>query len=66
MPKVLTAGGDVKIGAYSFPDRKKPCLCIETGNKIVCYGTFNSIIAADAFMNKLGELVGAIFEEGER
>lgn len=27
MPRVLTIGGSVKIGAYHFPDRKKPCLC---------------------------------------
>lgn len=27
MPRVLTIDGSVKIGAYHFPDRKKPCLC---------------------------------------
>ena len=26
MPRVLTVDGSVKIGAYRFPDRKKPCL----------------------------------------
>lgn len=32
MPRVLTVDGSVKIGAYRFPDRKKPCLCVEKGN----------------------------------
>ena len=31
MPKVITYGGDTKIGAYKFDDRKKVCLCIEIG-----------------------------------
>lgn len=64
MPKVLTVDGDVKIGAYRFPDRKKVCLCIEKGNEITVYGTFNSSYGADNFMNELGKLVGATFEKG--
>lgn len=31
MPRVLTVDGSVKIGAYRFPDRKKPCPCVESG-----------------------------------
>lgn len=40
MPKVLTVDGNVKIGAYRFPDRKKPCLCVEKGNICTVYGHF--------------------------
>ena len=58
MPKVLT-NGKVNIGAYKFPDRKKPCLCIKEGNRIVVYGHFNTFEGAEEFMKKLGELVGA-------
>lgn len=63
MPKVLTYGGDVKIGAYKFADRKKPCLCVEKGNEVTVYGTFNSESAADEFMNELAEFLGAEKEE---
>ena len=35
--------GKINIGAYLFPDRKKPSLCIEQGAEIVAYGHFNSI-----------------------
>ena len=59
MPKVIT-NEKVSIGAYLFPDRKKPSLCIEQGSEIVVYGTFNSIEQADEFMNKLAELCGAV------
>lgn len=62
MPKVLTYGGDTSIGAFKFKDRKKPCLCVQKGNEIVIYGTFNNDNAATKFMNELGKLVGAIVE----
>lgn len=58
MPKVLT-DGKTSIGAYMFPDRKLPILCIEKGAEIVVYGHFNSIDKADEFMNSLAELVKA-------
>lgn len=64
MLRVLT-DGKVKIGAYKFSDRKKPCLCIEEGNKIVVYGHFNSFECAEEFMKKFSELVGAKIDEGE-
>ena len=64
MPKVLT-DGKVKIGAYKFHDRKKPCLCIEDGNKITIYGYFNSVEGAEEFVEKLGRMVQAQFD-GER
>ena len=29
MAKVITYDGNIKIGAYMMPNRKKPCLCVE-------------------------------------
>ena len=63
MAKVLT-DGKTKIGAYRFPDRKKPCLCIEEGNSIAVYGHFNTFEGADEFMNRLGKLIGARMDGG--
>lgn len=65
MAKKLT-NGKISIGAYMFPDRKKPCLCIEEEGKaeIVVYGHFNTVDGANDFMNILGKMVGAIFDEG--
>ena len=60
--KVLT-NGKINIGAYLFPDRKKPSLCIEQGAEIVVYGHFNSIEQADEFMDKLAELCGVVRED---
>lgn len=59
MPRVLTVDGSVKIGAYSFPDRKRPCLCVEKGNTCVVYGSFIDIDRAKEFMDELAALVGA-------
>ncbi len=66
MPYVITTDESVKIGAYMFPDRKKPMLCKEEGNVIVSYGSFRSTEAAEDFMNELGKLVGAKFELEDR
>ena len=63
MPKVLTNGGDTRIGAYKFHDRKKVCLCVSKGNETTIYGTFNSADSADEFMDELAKLVGAEKEE---
>ncbi len=63
MGKVLT-NGEISIGAYQFPDRKRPSLCIEKGNQITVYGSFHNIKEANEFMNKLGELCGVIIECG--
>lgn len=63
MARKLT-DGKISIGAYMFPDRKKPCLCVEEGNKIVVYGHFNTEEGADEFINILGKMVGATFERG--
>ena len=62
MPKVITYGGDTKIGAYKFADRKKVCLCVEKGNEITIYGTFNSEYSANNFMDELGRFIGAQFD----
>lgn len=32
MPRVLTVDGNMKIGAYRFPDRKKPCIILNMDN----------------------------------
>ena len=60
MPKVLTYGTDTDIGAFMFPDRKKPCLCVRKGSSIVVYGTFNNKESADKFMDELADFVGAV------
>ena len=62
MPRELTYGGETSIGAFKFPDRKKPCLCVRKGNEIVVYGTFNSDEVANDFMNELGKFLGAKIE----
>ena len=63
MGNVLT-NRKIKIGAYNFPNRKKPCLCIEEGNRIVVYGYFNSSECAEEFMKKFSELVGVKIDRG--
>lgn len=63
MPKKLVNGTDTAIGAFMFPDRKKPCLCIEKGNEIIVYGTFQSIAIADEFMNRLAEFLQCPVED---
>lgn len=60
MPRVLTVDGSVKIGAYGFPDRKKPCICVEKGNTCTVYGSFIDIDRAKEFMDELAALVCAI------
>lgn len=66
MSRVLTVDGSVKIGVYRFPDRKKPCLCVEKGNVCTVYGFFSDLEKANEFMNELAALVGAIIDENER
>ncbi|MCM1224087.1 MAG: hypothetical protein NC548_57510 [Lachnospiraceae bacterium] len=51
--------GKTKIGAYTFPDRKRPCLCVQHGNEVTVYGTFKSAKSAERFMKELAALVGA-------
>lgn len=51
--------GKTKIGACHLPDRKKPCLYIETGNEVVVYGTFQNEERAKQFMDKLAQFTRA-------
>lgn len=62
MPRVLT-DGSVKIGAYRFPDRKKPCLCVVKGNECTVYGSFIDVDRANEFMSELATLVGVMDDE---
>ena len=58
MPKVLTNNSDVIIGAFRFPDRKKPCLCVQKGNQCVVYGSFIDSDRANEFMDELVLFLG--------
>ena len=64
MAKILT-DGETSVGAYMFPDRKKPCLCVSRGNTIVVYGHFVDADRADDFMDELGKLVHAKMDGDE-
>lgn len=57
MTKVIT-DGKTKIGAYRVPRRKKICLCVDQGNKIIVYGTFTSKKHAEEFIDILADFVG--------
>lgn len=59
MPRVLIGINGVKLGAYKFPDRKKPALCVENGNTITVYGYFKDTETAKNFMHELAQAVGA-------
>ncbi len=56
----------IRIGVYTLPQRTKPCLCVEKGNCLTKYATFNNDLAANDFMEILAEFVGARNEETER
>lgn len=63
---MIITKGKISIGAYTFPDRKKPMLGIDNGHgEIRCYGSFRSEESADKFMIELAKFVGAEFEEEE-
>ncbi len=64
MPRVLT-DGKMKIGAYMFPDRKMPALCIEEEGRVVVYGYFQSSYGATEFVDRLGKMVGAMMDGGD-
>ena len=57
--------GDIRIGAYTFPDRKKPYIAIHNLNKnaIICVGQFNDEKSANMFMDTLAKYIGAKKEE---
>lgn len=58
MAKVLTNDSDVRIGAFRFIDRKKPCLCVQKGNQCVVYGSFIDSDRANEFMDELALFLG--------
>lgn len=58
MSKVLTNDSDVRIGAFQFSDRKKPCLCVEKGNQCIVYGYFIDSDRANKFMHELALFLG--------
>ena len=64
MYKVINCSGKgISIGAYyTLPGRKKPALCVQKDNIITVYGSFIDEARADAFMDELRELVGAVSE----
>ena len=55
--------GDKSIGAYHFPDRKKPHICYSIGNQVYDCGHFNNEDAAERFMNALAEMTGVKVNE---
>ena len=58
MAKVIT-DGTTSIGAFMFPDRKKPCLGIQKGNTCYVYGHFIDKERANEFMDELAKLIRA-------
>ena len=58
MSKVLTNNSDIRVGAFQFPDRKKPCLCVKKGSQCVVYGHFIDSDGADEFMDELALFLG--------
>ena len=51
---------DIRIGVMDMsPARKKPCLVVMDGNKVVKYASFNNDMAADEFMDILADFIGA-------
>ena len=59
MIKMTLQKGNMKIGAFLAPGKKKPMIGVMIDNQVICYGHFNSRQAADDFMDELAEFVGA-------
>ena len=59
MINTIQFGDTYRIGAYSFPERKKPCLAIHDLKKNAIYvvGQFRDEGAANIFMDTLGKCV---------
>ena len=64
MANILT-DGETRIGAYMFPDRKKPCLCVAKGSSIVVYGHFINEDSAENFMRQLAKFIGVRYKDGD-
>lgn len=54
------SNGKVRIGIYTFPDKKTPHICYqyEDTNQLMDCGHFNSRDSAERFMKALESLVG--------
>ena len=57
--------GDISIGTFHFPDRKKPSLAVKTKRGIQVYGQFLNDETADEFMQILADFCGAVKEENK-
>ena len=64
----------VQIGVANLPNRKKPCLVVDTSQGctrfqkepcIIKYASFNNVFAAEQFMRILAEFVDAVDMENE-
>lgn len=55
---LVISNGKVKIGVYTFPDVKRPRLCVEKGNSIISCATFRNDECAELFMNELIDMFG--------
>lgn len=53
----------IRIGVYDMPYRTKPCLCVQDGNRLTKYATFNNDLAANDFMEILAEFMGVTTSE---
>lgn len=47
-----------RSGVYTFPDVKRPRLCVEKGNSVTAYATFRNEECAEMFMNELIDMFG--------
>lgn len=56
--------GDMRIGVYQFPDRKRKALCVVEGNVATVCGYFSSDELAKHFMNSLADMFG-LKKDGE-
>ena len=64
----------VRIGVANLPNRKKPCLVVDTSQGctrlqkepcIIKYASFNNVFAAEQFMQILSEFVNAVDADNE-
>ena len=56
---------DMAFGAYRFPGRKRPCICIRREGDITVCGSFSSDEAAEEFMDAVAEFFGITVKEVE-
>ena len=46
------------------PERKKPILCVETGNKSYKLASFNDEYAAEEFCQVYNQIIDEVYEKG--